>query len=67
MPASKKTVTDPVLGNIAVARRSDRQVDELRIARARALLARAPKGSKLAALYAEQVNGIASGYAPGTI
>jgi hypothetical protein len=62
-----KTVTDPVLGEIPVKPRSDREIDVLRIARARACLARAPVGSKLASIYAAQVAGIASAYPKGTI
>lgn len=61
------TVIDPVLGDIPVMYRTDREIDVLRIARARACLARVPAGSKLAKIYAAQVAGIASGYPAGSI
>jgi len=61
------TMHCPILGAIPVVYRTDREVDVLRIARARACLARAPVGSKLASIYAAQVAGIASGYPAGTI
>ena len=60
-------VHDSILGSIPVMYRTDREIDVLRIARARALLARAPVGSKLAAIYAASVAGIAYGYPAGTI
>ena len=62
-----KTITDRILGDVPALYRSDREIDVLRIARARALLAAAPPGSKLAQVYAAQVNVIASGYAKGSI
>jgi hypothetical protein len=62
-----KTVNDPILGMIPVVYRTDLEIDALRLARARACLARAPAGSKLAEVYAAQAAGIESGYQKGSI
>jgi len=65
--SASNTTHCPILGAIPVVYRTDREIDVLRIARARACLARAPADSKLAKIYAAQVAGIASAYPPGTI
>jgi len=62
-----KTVICPILGGLPVGYRSDREIDILKITRARVCLARHPAGSKLAQIYAAQVAGIASAYQKGSI